>query len=339
MSCEPGKFCPETRIPKLASGSAAADAQSRSTEPKTLRLKQMLSRRLVVLDAPSNLGLAPPSPGREPGVRKLPDALRKRGLLSRLAAIDGGRVDPPPYNPRIDPEFAVRNARPIASFAYDVAERLDPILSDGDFPILLGGDCSILLGPLLALRRLGAFGLCFIDGHLDLLTPATSHTKGAAGMDLALAIGHGPKILADLDGYGPLVMPRDVVVVGFRGDIALCGELANGADRPRFLWNSLDEVRLRGAKEVADLALARFKERDIRGFWVHLDVDVLDDGVMPAVDSRQPDGLTYPELGDLMKVLLDSPDAVGIDITILDPELDPKEDITDSFVDFLEDLF
>jgi len=303
------------------------------------RLKQTSSRRLVILDAPSNLGLAPPYPGREPGVRKLPDALRKRGLLSRLNATDGGRVDPPPYDPRIDKDFDILNAQHLALYAHDVAERLDPILADGDFPILLGGDCSILLGPLLALRRLGAFGLCYIDGHLDLLTPANSQTKGAAGMPLALAIGHGPKILADLNGYGPLVQDRDVAVVGFRGDVSIYGDLAYGADRPRFIWNSLRDVRRRGAKDVAESALSRFQERDLRGFWVHLDVDVLDDLLMPAVDSRQPDGLTYPELGDLLKVLLNSPYSVGIDITILDPELDPKGGITDSFVDFLEELF
>jgi arginase len=56
--------------------------------------------------------------------------------------------------------------------------------------------------------------LCFIDGHLDLLTPATSHSKGAAGMDLALALGHGPAVLADLDQIGPLVQEAHVAVLG-----------------------------------------------------------------------------------------------------------------------------
>ena len=45
---------------------------------------------VVVIDAPSNLGLGPPDEGREPGVRGLASALRGRGLVSRLGAEDGG---------------------------------------------------------------------------------------------------------------------------------------------------------------------------------------------------------------------------------------------------------
>ncbi len=298
-----------------------------------------MSRRIVLLDAPSNLGLEPPSPGRQPGVRKLPDALRKQDLLPRISAADGGRVIPPPYDPAIDPESHVRNAQQIASYAHAVADRLAPMLDHGDFPLLLGGDCSILLGPLLSLRRRGQYGLCFIDGHLDLLTPETSQTKGAAGMDLAFAIGHGPKMLADLGGLGPLVQDRDVAAIGYRGELAGYGELANGPDRPNLQWNPLEEVLKLGPKHVADSVVSHFMQRGLQGFWVHLDVDVLDDQVMPAVDSRQPGGLSYTELGEMLSGLLGSPGAVGMEITILDPELDPEGQIIKAFVAFLEEMF
>src|ERR671938_330410 len=52
---------------------------------------------LAVLDAPSNLGLRPPAPDREPGARRLADALRACGIVGRLGASDAGRVEPPPY--------------------------------------------------------------------------------------------------------------------------------------------------------------------------------------------------------------------------------------------------
>ena len=54
---------------------------------------------VVVVDAPSNLGLSPPEEGREPGVRRLASALRGRGIVTRLGAEDGGGVTPPPYSP------------------------------------------------------------------------------------------------------------------------------------------------------------------------------------------------------------------------------------------------
>ena len=44
----------------------------------------------------------------------------------------------------------------------------------------------------------------------------------------------------------------------------------------------------------------------LEGFWIHLDVDVLDDELMPAVDYRMKGGLTFVELGELLKVLLKS---------------------------------
>jgi len=36
-------------------------------------------------------------------------------------------------------------------------------------------------------------------------------------------------------------------------------------------------------------------ENNLDGFWLHLDVDVLNDDIMPAVDSREKGGLFYDE--------------------------------------------
>lgn len=298
-----------------------------------------MARHIVVLDAPSNLGLMPPLPGLEPGVRKLPDALREHNLLERIGASDAGRVTPPAYDPAIDPHTGVRNSAAIAAYARYLSERVAGILGSGGFPLLLGGDCSILLGPLLALRRMGRFGLCFIDGHLDLLLPETSQTKGAAGMDLALALGYGPALLSNLDEIDPLVQDVDVAALGYRGDTTSYGPLTSREGRPNLLWLPLSEVRNQGAVQAAETVLSNFRRSNLDGFWVHLDVDVLDDRVMPAVDSRQPGGMTYNELEDILSKLLRSPAAVGMEITILDPDLDPDGTVIDRFVAFLEDLF
>jgi len=42
--------------------------------------------KIVVLSAPSNLGLMPPAPGQEPGVRRMAAALKELGLLAQLGA-------------------------------------------------------------------------------------------------------------------------------------------------------------------------------------------------------------------------------------------------------------
>ncbi|MGH2620034.1 MAG: arginase family protein, partial [Anaerolineales bacterium] len=215
-------------------------------------------------------------------MRQLPDRLRAHRLIERVGAADGGRVQAPPYDPAIDPAAGVRNAPAIAAYSLELASAVQPIVSSGAFPLVLGGDCSILLGPLLALRRQGRYGLCFIDGHLDLLTPETSASKGAAGMDLALAIGHGPDLLANPDGLRPLVQDSHVAALGYRHGTDGYGALTEPATRPPLLWLPLTDVRDQGPVAAAEAALSLFEDAQLEGFWIHLDVDVLDDTVMPA---------------------------------------------------------
>jgi len=173
-------------------------------------------RVVTLLDAPSNLGLRPPAPGRAPGVVRMPEALRRAGLAARLGAAEGGRVAAPTYRPEIDARTGIRNAAAIRAYSVGLADRVKALLDRGAFPLVLGGDGSILLGTLLGLHRRGRHGLLFVDGHTDFLTPATSRTGGAAGMDLALATGRGPAELADLEGRRPLVRDEDVTVLGYR---------------------------------------------------------------------------------------------------------------------------
>src|SRR5919109_501102 len=56
-------------------------------------------RRIAVVDAPSNLGLRPPTATSVPGCAKAPGALRDQGLVARLNARDAGCVTPPRYDP------------------------------------------------------------------------------------------------------------------------------------------------------------------------------------------------------------------------------------------------
>src|SRR6202030_1222824 len=106
-----------------------------------------------------------------------------------------------------DTAMKVRNAAGIRGYSLQLANRIEELLGQGKFPLVLGGDCSILLGSALALRKRGRYGLLFIDGHADLLTPASSQSGGAAGMDLALATGLGPELLTHIEGTKPYIQP------------------------------------------------------------------------------------------------------------------------------------
>ncbi len=53
------------------------------------------------------------------------------------------------------------------------------------------------------------------------------------------------------------------------------------------VWD-LGELRALGPAQAALKVAERMEAGDVEGFWIHLDADVLDDAIMPAVDSRQP---------------------------------------------------
>jgi arginase len=105
----------------------------------------------LIIEAPSPLGLRPD------GVQSAPDALRKAGLHARLGSADEARIDIPPYCDVRDPGTGVLNPQGIAAVSQGVAVAVDTALDSDRFPIVLG--------PMLALRRRGRYGLVFIDGH------------------------------------------------------------------------------------------------------------------------------------------------------------------------------
>ncbi len=57
---------------------------------------------------------------------------------------------------------------------------------------------------------------------------------------------------------------------------------------------------------AASAAVSRSLRDDLNGFWIHLDADVLDDGIMPVVDYRISGGLDFSELSELLRVLISS---------------------------------
>lgn len=273
-----------------------------------------------IIDAPSGLGL------RGIGVHGLPGALRQAGLLHGMLDVQyAGRVQVPPHTPSRDKVTGILNQGEIQEFGLRLAKRVGSILDRRRFPVVLGGDCSILLGPTLALRARGRFGLFFLDGHSDFYSAETEPNGEVASMDLALVTGRGVDILADIGGRRPLVRDEDIVVFGFR-DAEQAAEYGSPDVRSTTMHVfDLEEVRRLGAATAAAVGLARIEGNGVEGVWVHLDADVLNDEVMPAVDHRLPDGLWTDELSDAVAVVLASPLAVGMDITVYNPELDDVE--------------
>lgn len=277
--------------------------------------------------APSNLGLRPPSPGHEPGTWKAPEALRKAGLFDDLAPARVHQLDRPRYHFEAQVGTRVRNGQEMRHFSESLAHQVGGTLSRGAFPLVLGGDCSILLGCLLGARQHGICGLIHVDGHSDFMHPGDLQPGtalfSAAGMDLALASGRGESLLTDWgQGLRPLVADRHIVQIGERED----GD-------PDYAYPDIRQTRItrinvrtalaQGIAATARQAVEQLTVERLYRVWLHVDVDVLDQKVMPAVDSPGSPGFDFDQLAELVRGLRASSKIIGADISVFDPELDP----------------
>jgi arginase len=113
------------------------------------------------------------------------------------------------------------------------------------------------------------------------------------------------------------VHDRDVVQIGER----------EGRD-PDFAWPDVNETAIERidvflANEIGPQAvLARTRQRLGERFWVHLDVDVLDAAVMPAVDSPGTPGIAPDDLVVILSGLVSDARCAGMTVTVFDPDLD-----------------
>jgi arginase len=285
-----------------------------------------LPSRFTIIDAPSILGLRPT------GVEYLPEALKAAGLMKRSNADYAGRVSPLPYNSERDKVTLLLNPDSIKIFSLQLADRVSSVIRSKQYPIVLGGDCSILIGNLLALRRLGRYGLFFIDGHADFYQPEASLTGEVADMDLAIVSGRGPDVLTNIDSLKPLVRDQDIILFGYRDREQAASFGSQDVRNTDINSFDLTYVKELGIATAASEAIKKLLQDELCGFWIHIDADVLDDSIMPAVDYRLNGGLSFNELSELLKIIVASGRSVGMDITIFNPNLDSDGSIARRFV-------
>ena len=285
------------------------------------------SRPIDLIEAETNLGLRPNAAGALPGTARAARTLAEQGLARAIAFRHSERVTQGEYSRDAEPGTHLRNGRKIRAFNLALADAVAGSRRSGGFPLIVGGECSDLLGGLLGLRRTGGRGLVHLDGHSDYLHPAiyppAFPLHSAAGMDLALATGRGEPLLTRWPGIrGPLAAGADVFQLGER--------YAQPPDRPAELLAgtgitqlTVQMVRTMGVPEATRRVIAFLEQRRIGAAWLHIDLDILDQAVMPAVDSPGTPGLDYAELAELVAGLLRSGRIGGADVAIYDPDLDP----------------
>jgi arginase len=291
----------------------------------------------TVLGVPID-SIGAPSSGPPVGTEQSPAALRAHGLVTGLRAHDAGDVETRITGPERDATTGLVGGETVALAVRDVRAATVRVLEEGGRPLLVGGCCTLLMGALAAARDvLGPVGLAYADGHLDLYDHVTSPTGEAADMPIAVLLGHGAPGVLDAVGPSPVLDVARLRLLGARDaqEHADLGDLAARLD-----VHVTDPDGIRSAPAAAGGVAAQALSRD-GGFWLHLDVDVLDELAFPAADYLMPGGLTLDELRALLAPLGSSPRLVGASVACYNPEKDPDgrwgRALTDLLVDVLGD--
>jgi arginase len=288
----------------------------------------------TVLGVPVD-SVAAPAGGPPFGTEESPAALRSLGVVDRLGAADAGDLDVRITGPERDEVSGIVGWPSVGSVVTGVRTAVTNLLADGRRPLLLGGCCTILMGAAPAARdALGRIGLAYIDGHVDLYDNRTSPTGEAADMPVAALLGRGwPDLLATM-GTVPVLSSADIVIMGARDQ----EEAADIGDLPERLGLTVHgpEAVKASPASVGQAALDRFASAGIP-YWLHLDVDVLDEDVFPATDYLMPGGLDLGQLAGLMRPLGHDPALIGASVGCYNPQKDQDRRCGSALAEVLAD--
>ena len=278
-------------------------------------------KHFTVIGAPASSIVAGPD------VALAPEVLRNLGIAGALNAHDAGDLDCDfgPAGPKSAAGLLAQTG--VIEATAVIRRRIARLVSQHSVPIVIGGCCAILPGAIAgacdATSRAGEMGLAYIDGHTDLYDGETSPEGEAADMALATILGRGPKPWMDALGRTPLIRSENAALIGFRDreDSEADGALLPEDFGPGIAIYDADSVRGEGAGIAAANVLSKLSQEPGR-FWLHFDVDVLDDEFFPATDYLMPNGLDWVEVTTLLRTFINAPCLTGMSITCYNPHKD-----------------
>ncbi len=281
-------------------------------------------RKVAMLGVPMDLG------GGLRGVDMGPSAIRIAGVGRRVEELgwlfeDRGNVPvlrPETHDPR-NPR-----ARFVGSIAHScerLRNRVERLLDEGSFPLVIGGDHSIACGTIAGIsawhaRKKKKIGLIWFDAHADMNTPETSPSGNVHGMPLASILGFGPDELTRLGERYPLVAPENAVLIGIRDVDPGEREIARESGIKVYSMRELDILGMdRVMKEAIGIVT-----RGTAGFHLSFDMDGLDPVEAPGVGTPVTAGVTQREGHLLLEHAAESGKLLGLEFTEINPILDER---------------
>ncbi|MER7480252.1 arginase family protein [Streptomyces sp. NPDC126510] len=197
----------------------------------------------------------------------------------------------------------VRNADVLERHLQSVREALAEV-PPGETTVTIGGDCGVDLAPVET--ALSVFGdrltLVWFDAHADLNTPQSSPSGAFHGMVLRALLGDGP------EGLRPVrsVSADRVVLAGARS--------LDPGERDLVERRGIRHIGVEQLTRPGPL-LAQVRATSAEAVYVHIDLDVLDPQVFPAVGTPEPGGLGVEHLLAAVRALTNEFMLAGIALT------------------------
>ncbi|MDR1755848.1 MAG: agmatinase [Culturomica sp.] len=177
------------------------------------------------------------------------------------------------------------------ALADEVEIRVDALLNDRKFPVLIGGEHSVSIGAFRAFaKHCEDFSILQLDAHSDM-------RDAYEGSDHNHAC-----VMARAKELAP------VVQVGIRS--------CDSSEK-----HNIDPERIFYAHEIGEssdwMYNVSLKLKD--NVYITIDLDVFDPAYMPSTGTPEPDGLRYREVINLLKLINERHNIIGFDVVELCP--------------------
>lgn len=174
-----------------------------------------------------------------------------------------------------------------------VENRMSEILNDKKFPVLIGGEHSVSIGAIRAVaKKYKNFSVLQLDAHTDM-----RDTYEGSKYNHACVMARAKEVATN------------VTQVGIRSTWP--AEEKQNIDLERVFYAYKIKEESNWEKRVSDQLC--------KNVYVTIDLDVLDPAFMPSTGTPEPDGLTYRNILNLMKLIIKEHNVIGLDIVELCP--------------------
>ncbi|MDC3414790.1 arginase [Aquibacillus sp. 3ASR75-11] len=295
-----------------------------------------MNKKFSIIGVPMDLGQ------NRRGVDMGPSAIRYAGVIEKMERLqytieDLGDIQiSRPTREEVQTRDRLRNLKEVAEGNEALARKVDEIISNGSFPLVLGGDHSISIGSLAGIsKHYNNLGVIWYDAHADLNSADTSPSGNIHGMPLAVSLGIGHENLINILDYQPKIKPENVVIVGARSVDDGERELIRKTGLKVYTMHEIDRL---GMSVVMSEIISHFKDR-VDGVHLSLDLDGLDPIDAPGVGTPVMGGLSYRESHLAMEMLEESNLITSAEFVEVNPILDEKNKTAAIAVGLISSLF